>query len=101
MTWKAVRGSLHPLLILALGLSAVACGQKARIPGFEQIVARGLIASIDEPTFIPAAEAEIADDSWVMGVVIAGEARAYSLKLLNSHEIVNDEVGGQPIAAVW
>ena len=34
-------------------------------------------------------------------VVIDGEARAYSLNLLNHHEIVNAGISGLPIAAVW
>lgn len=34
----------------------------------------------------------------VVGVVVGGEARAYPLPLLEAHEIVNDELGGVPIA---
>ena len=34
----------------------------------------------------------------VVGVVVAGEARAYPIPLLEAHEIVNDELGGVPIA---
>lgn len=34
----------------------------------------------------------------VVGVVVAGEARAYPVPLLEAHEIVNDELGGVPIA---
>ncbi|MCH7548683.1 MAG: DUF3179 domain-containing protein [Candidatus Krumholzibacteriota bacterium] len=44
---------------------------------------------------------DIPDDAWILGVLINGEARAYDLNLLNHHEIVNDEVGGTPVAAVW
>lgn len=101
MTRTSAGGSLGPLSVVAFGFLAIAFPMKLQIQGFEPITERGLIASIDEPKFVPAAEAEIADDSWVMGIVIGGEARAYSLNLLNSHEIVNDEVAGQPIAAVW
>jgi hypothetical protein len=87
--------------IISLGALTGVWAKEKEIPGFEQIVQRGLIASIDEPDFVPASEAEIQDDAWVMGVVMDGEARAYSLNLLNSHEIVNDVVAGRPIAAVW
>ena len=69
--------------------------------GVEQILPRGEIPAVFEPTFVPAEEAEIADDAWVLGVVVAGEARAYSLNLLNRHEIVNDRIRDRPIAAVW
>ena len=36
----------------------------------------------------------LADDDPVIGVARAGEARAYPLKLLNWHEVVNDRLGG-------
>ena len=32
---------------------------------------------------------------------IEGDARAYSVPLLSRHEIVNDVVGGKPIAVTW
>ncbi len=70
-------------------------------PGVEQVIPRGRIAAVDEPRFVPAEEAEIDDDAWIFGVVIDGEARAYSLNLLNHHEVVNDTLAGRPIAAVW
>jgi hypothetical protein len=37
----------------------------------------------------------------VLGVVVDGEARAYSLWQLDAHEIVNDEIAGSAIAATW
>ena len=51
--------------------------------------------------FVTADEAEIADDAWILGVVIDGQARAYSLNLLNRHEVVNDRINGKAFAAVW
>ena len=69
--------------------------------GVTQLLGRNAIPSIFDPTFVEAQEAKIPDDAWILGVVIEGEAHAYSLNLLNHHEIVNDIVGGKPIAAVW
>ena len=92
--WAAV------LLFLVLAASLKA--QKAKLPDeFEQILPRGAIAAIKHPRFVPADQAEISDDSWVLGVVINGQARAYSLNLLNSHEVVNDQIGETAFAAVW
>jgi carotenoid cleavage dioxygenase-like enzyme len=70
-------------------------------PGVEQLLPRGRIAAVTEPEFVTAAEAEISDDAWVLGVAINGEAKAYSLNLLNRHEVVNDRFGDLPVAAVW
>jgi hypothetical protein len=70
-------------------------------PGVEQILPRGGIAAIFEPRFVDAAAAEIPDDAWVLGVVVEGVAKAYSLNILNQHEVVNDRSGGTAFAAVW
>jgi carotenoid cleavage dioxygenase-like enzyme len=83
----------------AWGASCAAAGEELP-PGVEQILPRGRIAAVFEPRFVPAVEAEIADDAWVLGVVINGQARAYSLNLLNRHEAVNDQIGEQKFAAV-
>lgn len=40
-------------------------------------------------------------DQRVVGVLINGEARAYGVNLLTVHEIVNDVVGGVPLAVVY
>jgi hypothetical protein len=69
--------------------------------GYEQILPRGGIPAIDNPKYVSADEANILDDSFVLGVVIEGQAVAYSLNLLNSHEIVNDTIGKTNFAAVW
>ena len=68
---------------------------------FQQLIPRGHIASIDRPKFATAQEAEIPDDAWVLGVALGGQAKAYSLNLLNHHEIVNDSNGEHAFAAVW
>jgi hypothetical protein len=70
-------------------------------PDFLRVLPRGRIPAIDDPRFVPAEKARIPDDAWVLGAAIEGEARAYSLNLLNQHEVVNDRIGRQPIAAVW
>ncbi|MEI6473854.1 MAG: DUF3179 domain-containing (seleno)protein [Planctomycetota bacterium] len=37
----------------------------------------------------------------VAGVVVNGEARAYPLDVLNAHEVINDTLGGVPIAVSY
>ena len=62
------------------------------------------IRSIDSPGFFPDLEKAnmfYKDHELVLGVEIDGDARAYSVPLLSSHEIVNDVVGGKPIAVTW
>lgn len=59
------------------------------------------IPAITEPQFVPAAKAKLDPDASVIGVIFNGESHAYSLYLLNGHEIVNDVVGGKKIATTW
>lgn len=61
------------------------------------------IPAIDRPRFVSPAEA----DRWldprepVIALEIAGQARAYPLSILIYHEIVNDTVGGTPVAVTF
>ena len=41
------------------------------------------------------------DDALVLGVSIKGDSRAYYIPTLSRVEIVNDTVGGQPLAVTW
>jgi Protein of unknown function (DUF3179) len=59
------------------------------------------IPAIDEPEFVPVAEATLPEDERVVGLVVNGDARAYPLRVLIWHEIVNDVVGGVPVAVTY
>jgi hypothetical protein len=61
------------------------------------------IPAILDPEFVTVVEAneQMDDDEQVLGVSINGESRAYSIPMLSRHEIVNDVVGGVPIAVTW
>ena len=48
------------------------------------------IPAIDKPVFISTTEADLAGNDRVMGVHFKGIARAYPIRMLNRHEIVND-----------
>jgi hypothetical protein len=66
----------------------------------------GLIA-LDEPAMLPVAEVEarnregrgkfLLPHDRVLGVEVDGDARAYPLRLLRWHEVVNDRVGGRDL----
>ena len=60
------------------------------------------IPPIDDPSFKPIAEIEeLGPKEPVIGVSINGYARAYPLRILMRHEIVNDELGAVPISATF
>jgi len=60
------------------------------------------IPSIDKPKFIVAKKASfLKPHDRVIGVEINGRARAYPIRILNWHEIVNDNFHGIPIAVTF
>jgi Protein of unknown function (DUF3179) len=61
------------------------------------------IPSIDAPRFVSVKEADgfLAPREPVAVVELSGEARAYPLQILTWHEIVNDEIAGEPIAVTY
>jgi hypothetical protein len=60
------------------------------------------IPSIDQPKFSSPAEiSDIAGREPVVSLVIDGDARGYPLRVLTWHEIVNDTVGGEPVAVTY
>ena len=61
--------------------------------------ARDHIRSVDAPTFVSPAEAPWSPPGApVLGVVLGGVARAYPVHLMEYHQVVNDVVGGTPVA---
>ncbi|MCH8837418.1 MAG: DUF3179 domain-containing protein [Candidatus Marinimicrobia bacterium] len=60
------------------------------------------IPAIDEPKFLPVSKAHfLRDKDQVLGFVEKGEARAYPLRILVQHEIVNDTIEGERILVTY
>ena len=60
------------------------------------------IPPIDDPQFVSIMEVtELAETEPLISVSINGDSRAYPLRILMWHEIVNDEVGGVPITVTF
>ncbi len=56
------------------------------------------IPAIDDPVAVPADMARfMRDTDTVFGVDLGGKRRAYPVKVLSWHELLNDTVGGQPV----
>ena len=72
----------------------------------DQVVSGGVprdgIPPIDNPRFQTVESVRrLAANSPVVAVNVAGDARAYPLEVLTRHEIVNDVVGGVPVAVTF
>ena len=59
------------------------------------------IPSIDDPVFVPVGDTTLTPTAPVLSLEIAGDARAYPLEILIWHEIVNDDIGGLPVAVTY
>ncbi|MEM9048421.1 MAG: DUF3179 domain-containing protein [Pseudomonadota bacterium] len=77
---------------------------KTAVP-FDEILSGGPpkdgIPAIDAPVFAPVAVSRLEPVEPVLSLEVAGDARAYPLRILIWHEIVNDTVGGQPVAITY
>ena len=93
------------ILIFILLLATTACASAEDQTDYSDEIRTLLpfdaIPAITEPQFVSAGAAKLDSDAPVIGVTFNDESHAYSLYLLNGHEIVNDVVGGLNVATTW
>ncbi|RME42585.1 MAG: DUF3179 domain-containing protein [Chloroflexi bacterium] len=67
------------------------------------VLPRDAIQAITSPAFDSVDEAQpyMRSDEQVIGLALNGDVRAYPINILSRHEIVNDVVGGEPVAITW
>lgn len=118
-TWigrRLARFLAHPALLLCLALAAplMLRAQGPTLNGFDlhgalvpaAAIQRGGppkdgIPALDKPRFVAARDARLADADRVLGVAHQGVARAYPVKILNWHEVVNDRIAGDPVIVTY
>jgi hypothetical protein len=87
---------------LALLPNAKAVGADLRPEEIVTVLPKDAIPAILSPSFEEGKKVPwIKAKDFVVGVEIAGESHAYPVPTLSRHEIVNDKVGGMPIAVTW
>ncbi len=59
------------------------------------------IPAIDRPRFVDAQRARLNDDDRVLGVAVGGLARAYPVRIMNWHEVVNDRLEGRGVVVTY
>ena len=60
------------------------------------------IPALFDPSFVSPAEAgSLRDKDLILGVSLAGVSKAYPIRILNWHELVNDLIGARPILVSW
>ena len=85
------------------GGKEAAAGANLRDLKIVTVLGKDGIPAILDPRFVGAgdAAAQMLPGEWVIGLSINDDHRAYPLNLLSRHEIVNDTVGGVPVAVTW
>lgn len=101
-----IAAALAVLAALAVAAPAAAWDLSRHSIPLEEILSGGPprdgIPALLDPKFVPAAEAGfLKPDDRVLGFVHRGEARAYPIRILSWHELVNDRVGGVPALVSW
>lgn len=106
--WKGFVGGAI-LLVCLMGFAGRSSDDfdlsKHSVP-LDQIVSGGPgkdgIPAILKPVFIPSSEATfLTEEDRVLGISQEREAKAYPIKILNWHEIVNDLIGGRPVVVTY
>lgn len=59
------------------------------------------IPAIDRPRFVSAVAARLANDDRVLGIALDGITRAYPVRILNWHEVVNDRFGVRAVVVTY
>jgi hypothetical protein len=82
--------------------SATPAGGEANVPGPMQSTPF-YAPGIDRPPTEAAEAADLADDTPVVGVVVDGKARAYSLRAMSpmTKHVVNDVIGETPVTVTY
>ena len=88
--------------IAAVLLAGVASGADLRPTEILTVLPKDAIPAILSPSFDEGKKASwLKGKDLVVGVEFGGDSRAYPVPTLSRHEIVNDRVGGTPIAVTW
>jgi hypothetical protein len=93
---------LFPLSLAFILTTIPAAAADLRPDEIATVLPKDAIPAILRPTFGDSKSAVwLSSRDLVVGVEISGDSRAYPVATLSRHEIVNDTVGGQPIAVTW
>jgi hypothetical protein len=93
--WR--RSSLWQRVVLALGIVLVAgAATMARIDYFEW-----MFHPVASPGFTAASDSKLGDSEMVMAVRLGSENRAYPIREMAYHHVVNDTVAATPIVVTY
>jgi hypothetical protein len=96
VSWRGMRGWFMRLALSAAFVLTIAGAYLSRVNVYEL-----MFHHLDEPQFTAAGDAHIDKDDMVIAVRLNGESRAYPIREMAYHHVVNDTVGREPIVSTY
>lgn len=93
--WPRALTKSRTAVLVAVVLVCVAAGL-TRINIFEK-----MFHPYTQPAFSAASDSKLDADDKVLAIVVIRQARAYPIRTIAYHHIINDEVGGLPVVATY
>ena len=96
LSWRLARGWFHKLSASLCALLVVLFAVLSRTNVYEL-----MFHPVDNPTFSPASKSKLDAREEVLAIRIGTAARAYPVRSISYHHIVNDVLDGLPIVATY
>ncbi len=95
--WREQARGRGRALAIAVALTVCVLAALARVNVYEQL----MFHAMERPAFVSAMAAKIDPDDKLIVVKVNGVARAYPVRTMGYHHVVNDEVGGKALVATY
>ena len=95
--WRAQAQMWRRMLAAAGAMLVCVLAVLARVNVYEDL----MFHQVEHPTFAAATDVKLDNDDKLIVVKIGGSARAYPIREMGYHHIVNDVVGGTALAATY
>ena len=96
LIWRTSRARVPRAVALSITALTAAFAAISHVNIFEM-----MFHPVDSPSTVAASEAKLDADDMVLAIRAGGEARAYPVRMMGYHHIVNDIVGGEPVVATY
>jgi len=94
--WRAQQVRWRRALAVTAAAAVLGFAALSRINVYEM-----MFHPVDRPEFVEATASKLDGTEKVLAIRIGDEARAYPIRSISYHHIVNDRLGGVPIAATY
>lgn len=94
--WRARASRWGRTVVTFLAAATLVCAALSRINIYEL-----MFHPVGRPEFIAASSSKLDGAEKVLAIRIGGAARAYPIRSISYHHVVNDRLGGVPIVATY